>query len=108
MAHKYSEKLSNAQRRKLKALAHHLDPLVQVGQGGLSEALIKELHLCLKKHELVKVRLSGPDAASKEAEQLELISLLPEHSHVVGRVGGVVTIFCEANPGDARIVLSKL
>jgi RNA-binding protein len=33
--------LNGRQRRKLRSLAHHLDPVVQIGQKGLTESLIK-------------------------------------------------------------------
>ena len=48
--------LTPAQRRRLKSLAHHLEPLVQVGQKGITESLIGAVDEVLTNHELVKVR----------------------------------------------------
>ena len=49
-------KLTSSQRRKLKALAHPLNPVVQVGQKGLSETMLEEIEIALLAHELIKVR----------------------------------------------------
>ena len=41
----------------LRARAHHLNPVVMVGQHGLTEAVIRETETALRAHELIKVRL---------------------------------------------------
>jgi len=50
-------KLSTDQRKTLRSQAHHLDPVVMVGNDGLSAAVQKELDAALKAHGLVKVRV---------------------------------------------------
>ncbi|MGA7617475.1 MAG: ribosome assembly RNA-binding protein YhbY [Thermoanaerobaculia bacterium] len=53
--------LTSRQRKHLKALAHHLEPTVKVGQRGLTSPLLAEAHNTLEAHELIKVRVdSGP------------------------------------------------
>jgi RNA-binding protein len=49
--------LTGKQRRFLRGLGHHLDPVVQVGKEGISEGLVAALDAALLEHELVKVRL---------------------------------------------------
>ena len=56
--------LSPAERRALRAQAHHLDPVVLVGQHGLTPAVLHEIDLALLKHELVKVRIATDDRAA--------------------------------------------
>ena len=51
----------------LKARAHHLNPVVMVGQHGLTEAVIKETDAALSAHELIKVRVAGDDRAERVA-----------------------------------------
>ena len=51
--------LNVKQRQHLKALAHHRKPVVQVGNAGVTAAVIKEIELALGRHELLKVRLPG-------------------------------------------------
>jgi RNA-binding protein len=76
--------LSGKQRRYLRALGHHLDPVVQVGKDGLSEGLVAALDVALEQHELVKIKLgeqAGADrralaAALAEASGGELVQVL--------------------------------
>ncbi len=49
--------LSPAQRRELRALAHHLDPVVMIGQHGITSAVLHEIDNALNAHELIKVRM---------------------------------------------------
>ncbi len=51
----------------LKARAHHLNPVVMVGQHGLTETVIKETDAALSAHELIKVRVAGDDRAERVA-----------------------------------------
>ena len=76
--------LNGKQRRYLRALGHHCDPVVQVGKDGISEGLVAALDVALDTHELVKVRLgesAGADrralgAAVAEAAGGELVQVL--------------------------------
>lgn len=53
--------LNALQRRYLRGQAHHLHPVVQVGDAGLTDAVLREVDLNLKSHELIKVRIFGDD-----------------------------------------------
>ena len=53
--------LTSRERAHLKGRAHALEPIVQVGQGGLSDAVALELERALAAHELIKVRINGSD-----------------------------------------------
>ncbi|MBY0379471.1 MAG: ribosome assembly RNA-binding protein YhbY [Burkholderiales bacterium] len=55
------EKLTVKQIQHLKALAHNLDPVVMVGDNGLTDAVIKEIDRNLTAHELIKIRVFGAD-----------------------------------------------
>ena len=57
--------LSPRQRKQLKARAHALDPVVQVGQAGASDAVLVEVERALTAHGLIKVRLNGADRQSR-------------------------------------------
>ncbi|APJ03910.1 YhbY family RNA-binding protein [Silvanigrella aquatica] len=107
--HKYSEVLTSEQKAKLKGLAHHLKPVVQVGSQGFSETVGKEIALALEKHELIKIQLPGnSDADAKKSQEKELNDILPVHSHLVGRIGRSVILYFEKEPGDAKITLKSL
>jgi RNA-binding protein len=53
--------LTPAERRALKARAHHLQPVVMIGEAGLTPAVLKEIDVSLKSHELIKIRVLGDD-----------------------------------------------
>lgn len=59
--------LTSAERRALRADAHHLDPVVLVGGDGLTEAVIKETDAALGAHGLIKVRVFGDSRDDREA-----------------------------------------
>ncbi len=47
--------LTGKQKRYLRSLAHHLDPIFQVGKGGVNGNLIKNIGEALEARELIKV-----------------------------------------------------
>lgn len=59
--------LNTAERRALRADAHHLDPVVMIGGDGLTDPVLKETDSALKAHGLIKVRVLGDDRAAREA-----------------------------------------
>ena len=48
--------LTSAERRAMRARAHHLHPVVAIGQHGLTPSVIREIDVNLRAHELIKVR----------------------------------------------------
>ncbi|CAG7856181.1 hypothetical protein MCAMS1_00580 [biofilm metagenome] len=44
-------------KRKLKAEAHALKPVVMVGQAGLTDAVMAEIDIALNCHELIKIKI---------------------------------------------------
>lgn len=60
--------LTSKQRQYLRGLAHHIDPVVLVGDSGLSEAVIEKTREELEHHELIKVRfLDTGELGAREA-----------------------------------------
>ncbi len=58
--------LTPAERKQHRADAHHLNPVVQIGSDGATEAVVKELDGALRAHGLVKVRVFSDDRAERE------------------------------------------
>lgn len=58
--------ITPAQRRELRAAAHHLNPVVLIGANGLTATVKKEIDFALKSHELIKVRVMGDDRVERE------------------------------------------
>lgn len=58
--------LTPAQRKVHRADAHHLDPVVMIGNDGLTPAVKKETDAALNAHGLIKVRVFCDDRATRE------------------------------------------
>ncbi len=58
--------LTPAQRKAHRSDAHHLDPVVFIGNDGLSAAVSKEIDGALKAHGLIKVRVFSDERAARE------------------------------------------
>jgi RNA-binding protein len=90
--------LTGKQRRHLRALAHHIDPVVQVGKGGLTDALTGAVDRALTDHELVKVRVLEGAPADRHELARPLADAL--QAQLVGTVGRIVILYRtrEKNP----------
>ncbi|MEK9776039.1 MAG: ribosome assembly RNA-binding protein YhbY [Quisquiliibacterium sp.] len=59
--------LTPSQRKDLRGRAHHLDPVVMIGDAGLSESVLAETNRALLAHELIKIRVLGEDREMRQA-----------------------------------------
>ena len=59
--------LTVQQRKDHRAQAHHLDPVVMIGNDGLTASVRKEIDAALNAHGLIKVRVLGDDRVQREA-----------------------------------------
>jgi len=55
------------QRKVHRAEAHHLDPVVMIGNDGLTPNVRKEIDAALNAHGLIKIRVLGDDRVAREA-----------------------------------------
>lgn len=92
--------LTGRQRKHLRGLAHSLQPLVHVGGGGLSDAVLAETDGALASHELIKVRLHSPDDKKAMASELAERSA----AACVGVVGHTVILY-RPHPERPRVEL---
>ena len=60
-------KLTPAERSALRAEAHGLNPVVMIGEAGLTESVMKEIAASLDAHGLIKVRVFGDDREARVA-----------------------------------------
>lgn len=72
---KQAPTLSKKQLRFLRGLAHNLDPLVMIGQHGLTEQIVKSAEDVFRSRELIKVKVQNtadvdrPETAAKLAQE---------------------------------------
>lgn len=78
--------LNARQRQFLKGLAHSLEPIVQIGKNGLTDAVIAQLDQALESHELLKAKIAKecPQKA-KEVGELAAPGLKCVVVQVIGR-----------------------
>jgi len=92
--------LTGKQRRALRAMGHHLEPVVQVGHAGITPGVVAALEQALWDHELVKVKLGSEAPGDRKAVASELAQATgAELAQVLGRT----LLLYKANPDEPRI-----
>jgi RNA-binding protein len=95
--------LTPAQRKFLKSQAHSLKPVVMIGSGGLTEAVLKEIGHSLAAHELIKVRVLNDDRAAREAWLKDICAALD--CAAVQHIGKLLLVYKPAD--EPRLKLPK-
>tara|TARA_B100002019_G_scaffold277064_1_gene276510 strand:- start:593 stop:901 length:309 start_codon:yes stop_codon:yes gene_type:complete len=85
--------LSSPQRQLLRAAAHHLNPVVQTGARGLTDAVIAEADQALTRHELIKVKLVAADSDDRRA-MADLLCERLDAQHVQ-QIGHIAILYRE-------------
>ncbi|HEX2677957.1 MAG TPA: YhbY family RNA-binding protein [Polyangiales bacterium] len=81
--------LDSSQVRKLRGLAHHLEPLVHVGHAGVTDGVVAQVLQALLDHELIKARLHEPEDKKAMAKELATRT----KSAICGLIGHTVILF---------------
>lgn len=83
--------LNERQRRHLRRLGHDLKPIVRTGSNGLTDAVLAELDVALRDHELVKVKLVADDRKQRRTYIEEIIAATG--AELVQSIGHTVLIY---------------
>ena len=65
--------LNKKQIQHLKGLAHHLNPVVMIGNNGLTEGVLAEIEIALAHHELIKVKIVAAIVRESGAQNVQVI-----------------------------------
>lgn len=87
--------MTGKERANWRAKANHLEPLFQVGKGGMSDMLIKQTDDALRARELIKVKVlleSSPITPRETADQLAAAT----GAEVIQVIGGVIVLYRES------------
>ncbi|WP_026584558.1 ribosome assembly RNA-binding protein YhbY [Bacillus sp. J33] len=86
--------LTGKQKRFLRSKAHHLNPIFQVGKGGVNENMIKQVGEALEARELLKVTVLQNCEEDRDtvAEQLEKGT----KSELVQIIGNIIVLYKES------------
>jgi putative YhbY family RNA-binding protein len=83
--------LTSRQRAHLKARAHALEPVVQIGHGGVQDSVVAAVDTALTAHELIKVKIND----AERDERVEIADTLSTRTGaaIVQRVGKIVVLW---------------
>jgi RNA-binding protein len=94
--------LTGKQNRYLRGLGHALEPVVQVGKDGISDAVVEATVRALADHELIKVKLGQGFDGDRHAAADELAR---RTESAVAQVLGRTILLYRADPDTPRISL---
>jgi RNA-binding protein len=87
--------LTAAERKALKAKAHKLEPVVQIGAKGLTDEVVAEIERALSAHELIKIRAAAIDRAARDGVFDSICE--KTGAEAVQQVGKVFVLFRKKN-----------
>jgi len=96
--------LSGNQRRHLRALAHPLKPVVQIGNAGVTAGVLREIDRALETHELVKVRVS--DDCPVEIDEAGRLVEKETRSELAQIIGKILVVY-RRRQKDPKITLPR-
>ena len=87
--------LTAAERKALKAKAHKLEPVVQIGAKSLTDEVLAEIERALRTHELIKVRAGSLDRDARDGAFDSICE--KTGAEAVQQVGKVFVLFRKKN-----------
>ena len=79
--------LRGKQKRFLRSEAHHLNPIIQIGKGGLTESVIDQIEETLERRELIKISLlQNTDEVAEEVAEVLTQAINCDVVQIIGRV----------------------
>ena len=92
--------LTGKQRRALRAIGHHLKPVVQVGQDDVTEGVIAAVDEQLLAHELIKIKIG--EGASGERDEIGELLAEKTKSELVQILGRTLLLY-RPHPENPKI-----
>ncbi|MCM3650546.1 ribosome assembly RNA-binding protein YhbY [Metabacillus litoralis] len=86
--------LTGKQKRFLRSKAHHLNPIFQVGKGGVNENMIKQIAEALEARELFKVSVLQNCEDDKDTVANELVN--GTGAELVQIIGNTIVLYKES------------
>ncbi|MGH8688406.1 MAG: YhbY family RNA-binding protein [Burkholderiales bacterium] len=94
------ERKAAAVRRALKARAHALHPILQLGSKGLTEAVVAEIERALARHELIKIRAA---TLNRDEREVALASICERTGALrVQHIGKILVVYREKTETDGE------
>lgn len=96
--------LSGKAIRHLRGLGHHLDPVVQIGKDGITDAVVAATREALHAHELVKVKVGGEAPVDRKEAGDELAK---RAGATLAQTLGRTFLLYKRHPHRPKIVLPR-
>ena len=97
--------LTPAQRKAHRAQAHALNPVVMIGNEGLTAAVTKEIDRALSSHGLIKIRVLGDDRDARIAMYESICNDLS--AAPIQHIGKLLVVWRPVESKPAKVVPSK-
>ncbi|HMT94528.1 YhbY family RNA-binding protein [uncultured Thiothrix sp.] len=97
--------LTDAQKKRLKGLAHALHPIILIGQQGLKDTILVELNNALEYHQLVKIKINAGDRELRNA----ILEQILEHASeavLIQKIGNTAVLY-QRNPERPYLLSSS-
>lgn len=86
--------LTGKQKRFLRSKAHHLNPILQVGKGGVNENMIKQVADALEARELMKISILQNCEEDKETVTEQIVA--GTKAELVQIIGNTIILYKES------------
>jgi RNA-binding protein len=94
--------LSERQRRYLRGLGHALNPVLLIGQHGMTPSVIAEAKRALHDHELIKVKFRGAERDARDSGLTELATAT--ESILVQKIGHTALYYKRRNDRPGIVI----
>ncbi|PLR78085.1 ribosome assembly RNA-binding protein YhbY [Bacillus sp. V3-13] len=86
--------LTGKQKRFLRSKAHHLNPIFQVGKGGVNENMVKQIAEALEARELIKISILQNSEEDRDTVAEKLVS--GTGAELVQIIGNIIVLYKES------------
>ncbi|WP_018756787.1 MULTISPECIES: ribosome assembly RNA-binding protein YhbY [Paenibacillus] len=86
--------LTGKQKRYLRSLAHHLNPIFQVGKGGVNDQLIRHIDEAIETRELIKISILNNNMDDRDEVARDLAE--GSNSELVQVIGKTIVLYKES------------
>jgi RNA-binding protein len=83
--------ITKTQQKFLRSKAHHLKPVLWIGQNGLTESVTAEIESALDHHELIKIKLRVRDRELRNKMVADICQVT--HAMKIQRIGNIVSVY---------------
>ncbi|MCM3237076.1 ribosome assembly RNA-binding protein YhbY [Heyndrickxia oleronia] len=86
--------LTGKQKRFLRSKAHHLNPIFQVGKGGVNDNMVKQISEALEARELIKISILQNCEEDKDSVANLLVN--GTKAELVQIIGNIIVLYKES------------